>query len=201
MSSGRPAARTARARRRVWGCTPSTAEIDQHDAVEHAQRPLDLGDEVGVAGGVDEVDREVVQLERDDRGLDGDAAGPLQLQGVGLRRALVDAADRCDDAGLEEDAFGEARLTGVDMRQDPDVDNRHARTLSLKKLPIAGLFNDCRMGRSFWMGAWRAFDSVPGYFPRMDRMDCSKTSGGVLDRLETFACRSSLMCSLAVVDV
>ena len=80
---------------------------DQHDAVEHPQRALDLGDEIGVAGGIDQVDLAVAELEGDDRGLDRDPAGALQLQRVGLRRAFVDAADRADDAGFEEDAFGE----------------------------------------------------------------------------------------------
>ena len=31
---------------------------DQHDAIEHAQRTLDLGDEVGVSGGIDQIDLE-----------------------------------------------------------------------------------------------------------------------------------------------
>ena len=54
-------------------------------------------------------------------------AGAFQLQGIGLRRAFIDAADRRDDAGFEEDALGEGCLTGVYMRQDPEIDNRHAR--------------------------------------------------------------------------
>lgn len=99
----------------------------QHHAVEHAQRPLNLRDEIRVSGGVDQIDLAGVQLERHHGGLDGDAAGAFQLQGVGLGRALVDTADRADDAGLEEDTLGEAGLTGVDVRQDPDIDNRHAR--------------------------------------------------------------------------
>ena len=99
----------------------------QHDAIQHAQRTLDLSDEVTVSGGVDQIDFEVAELERDHGGLDGDAADAFQFQRVGLRRALVDPADRLDDAGFVEDAFGEAGFTGVYMRQHPEIDNRHAR--------------------------------------------------------------------------
>jgi len=49
-----------------------------------------------------------------------------KLQGIGLGRTCVDTPDRFDDTGLEEDPFGEAGLTGVYMRQDPDIDDRHA---------------------------------------------------------------------------
>ena len=37
---------------------------DEHGTVEHAEDALDLGDEVGVAGGVDDVDDEVAERER-----------------------------------------------------------------------------------------------------------------------------------------
>ena len=71
---------------------------DEHRAVEHAEHPLDLGDEVGVAGGVDQVDGDAADGERHDRGLDRDAAPALERQGVGLGAAVVDAADLVDDA-------------------------------------------------------------------------------------------------------
>jgi hypothetical protein len=51
---------------------------DQDGAVEHGQRPLHLGDEVRVAGRVDQVDRDVVDRERDDGGPDRDAALALE---------------------------------------------------------------------------------------------------------------------------
>jgi hypothetical protein len=63
---------------------------DEHRAVEHAERPLHLGDEVRVARCVDQVDGDVVDDERDDGGLDRDAAPALERQGVGLRAAAVD---------------------------------------------------------------------------------------------------------------
>ena len=51
---------------------------DEHGAVEHAQHPLDLGDEVRVPGRVDQVDGEVADPERRDRGLDRDSALALE---------------------------------------------------------------------------------------------------------------------------
>src|SRR5919107_1909417 len=45
----------------------------QHGAVEHAQHPFHLGDEIRVARGVDQVDRDVVDDERYDGRLDRDA--------------------------------------------------------------------------------------------------------------------------------
>jgi hypothetical protein len=78
-----------------------------------------------VAWGVDQVDRRPADGERDDGRADGDAARPLQRQGVGLSIAGIHAADRVDDARLEQQAFGEARLTGVDVRQYPQVQTSH----------------------------------------------------------------------------
>ena len=43
---------------------------DQDRAVEHAEDAFDLGDEVRVAGRVDQVDREIADEERGDRGPD-----------------------------------------------------------------------------------------------------------------------------------
>jgi hypothetical protein len=97
----------------------------QHGAVEDAQRPLHLGDEVRVPRRVDQVDRDPVDRERGDGGLDGDPALPLQRQGVGLRAARVDAADRVDGPGGVQQPLGQAGLSGVNMRQDPQVQRAH----------------------------------------------------------------------------
>jgi hypothetical protein len=78
-----------------------------------------------VARGVDEVDRDVADDERDDRGLDGDAVPALEGQRVGLRAAVVDAADLVDDARAVEQSLREGGLTGVDVRQDAQVQESH----------------------------------------------------------------------------
>jgi hypothetical protein len=98
---------------------------DQHGAVEHAQRSFHLGDEVGVAGGVDEIDRDAADRERGDRGLDRDAAPPLQRERVGPGGAGVHAADPVDHPAGVQEALGQAGLTGVDMRDDAEIENAH----------------------------------------------------------------------------
>ena len=50
----------------------------EHGAVEHAQHPFHLGDEIRVAGRVDQVDRDVIDDERHDGRLDRNAALAFQ---------------------------------------------------------------------------------------------------------------------------
>ena len=97
----------------------------QHGAVEHAQHPFHFGDEIRVAGRVDQVDRDVADNERDDRGFDRDAALPFKGEGIGLGTAFIDAPDRVDHAGGVEQPLGQACLTGVYMRQNPEVQRSH----------------------------------------------------------------------------
>ena len=67
---------------------------------------------------------DVVDDERDDGGLDRDAARALEGQGVGLRAAAVDGADLVDDTGGVEQRSVSVVL-GVDMRDDPKVHGSH----------------------------------------------------------------------------
>ena len=92
---------------------------DQHGAVQQAQGALDLGDEVRVAGGVDEVDGRAVDLEGHHRRADGDAPAPFERHRVGVGGAGVHAAGLREHACFDEQAFGQGRLAGVNMRQDP----------------------------------------------------------------------------------
>ncbi len=78
----------------------------QDHPIEHAERPLHLGDEVRVAGRVDKVDLEVADPEGDDGGLDRDTALAFELERVGLGCALINAADLADNTGVEQDSFG-----------------------------------------------------------------------------------------------
>ncbi len=95
---------------------------DEDSRVEHGQASLDLGDEVGVARRVDEVDLDVPDGERRDVRAHGDAATPLDVHRVGAGGAVVDAAGRGDGAGLVQEPFGQARLARVNMREDAQID-------------------------------------------------------------------------------
>ena len=97
----------------------------QHRAVEHVEHPLDFGDEIRMSRRVDQIDDDVVDDERHDRGLDGDAALPFEVESVGLCGAVVDAADRVDDVGFVEESLGEARLTRVYMCQNSQIQRSH----------------------------------------------------------------------------
>ncbi len=61
---------------------------EEDDAVDHLEGALDLAAEVGVAGGVDDVDLGVVVVEGGVLGQDGDAA--LFFEVVGVHDALGD---------------------------------------------------------------------------------------------------------------
>jgi hypothetical protein len=75
-----------------------------------------------VARRVEDVHGQVVQRERDDRGLDGDAATPFQRQLVGLGGAGVDGPGFVDHTGQVEKTLGEGGLTGVDVGEDAQIE-------------------------------------------------------------------------------
>ena len=98
--------------------------VDQHQrAVHHVQDALDLTAEIGVAGGVDDVDAGVLPLHRGRLGQNGDAALALQIVGVhGAIRHLLVLAER---TGLLEELVDEGRLAVVDVGDDGDVTKVH----------------------------------------------------------------------------
>src|SRR3712207_8165541 len=63
-------------------------------------------------------------LFRSDRSANRDATFAFELQGVGLRGAGVDTADRVDRPRGEEEALGEGGLTGVDVGEDTEIERR-----------------------------------------------------------------------------
>ncbi len=105
----------------------SLGRVDQqHDAVDHRQAALDLATEVGVAGGVDDVDRH--------RGAAGGRAGVLDrgvlredrdallaLEVTGVHRPLVDVLVLAERAALPEHRVHQGGLAVVDVRDDGDV--------------------------------------------------------------------------------
>src|SRR5262249_6532122 len=94
---------------------------DDHAAIQHAERALNLGGEVNVAGGIDQVDGVSLPGQRNAGAVNGDAAGLFFGIVVGLGRPLVDAAEAVNAPGVVEDVFSGRRLARVDVRNDPDV--------------------------------------------------------------------------------
>ena len=109
-------------------------------AVEDAQRALDLGGEVNVAGGVDDLDavgRALASL----AALVPEAGGGSRLNGYAALLLLdhpvhgggtvVDLTDLVGLAGVVQDALGRGGLTGVDVGHDADVAGVGKLVLSL----------------------------------------------------------------------
>ena len=99
---------------------------EQHDAVDHRQAALDLATEVGVAGGVDDVDDHLLALGRRALVVHGGVLGEdrdalLALEVTGVHGALVDVLVLAESAGLVQHRVHEGRLAVVDVRDDGDV--------------------------------------------------------------------------------
>ena len=92
---------------------------EQQHAVDHRQHALDLAAEVGVARGVDDVDEQVLVVDRGVLGEDRDAALALEV-GV-VHRALGDPLVRAEDAALVQQRVDQRRLAVVDVGDDGDV--------------------------------------------------------------------------------
>ena len=101
----------------------------QQHPVDHRQPALHLAAEVGVAGGVDDVDHGdaavgVMPVHRGVLGQDRDAFFAFQVAGVHHPLDCVVAALR-QRAGLPQHRVDQRRLAVVDVRDDRDVPELH----------------------------------------------------------------------------
>ena len=94
---------------------------DADAAVEDAQRALDLGGEIDVAGRVDEVDARVAPLNGDGSTVDGDALGPFERVEVGGGVAVVHVADLVLGAAEVQNPLRRGGLAGVHVSDDADI--------------------------------------------------------------------------------
>ena len=98
--------------------------IDQHQhPINHRQDAFDLTAEIGMAGGIDDVDPGIVPGHRGAFGQDGDAA--LTLEIVGVHRALLNSLIVTEGSGLAKQNVDQGRLTVVDMSDNGDVAQVH----------------------------------------------------------------------------
>jgi hypothetical protein len=96
---------------------------EQQHTVDHAEHALDLPAEIRVAGGVDDVDSGVPDLDGAVLGEDRDA--PLALQVVAVHHPLVDVLVACEGPSLDEQLVDQRRLAVVDVGDDGDVAQVH----------------------------------------------------------------------------
>ena len=91
----------------------------QQHAVDHEQAALDLAAEVGVAGRVDDVEADAVDVDRRLLGEDRDAL--LALEVARVHDPVDDRLVRAEGAGLAEHRVDEGGLAVVDVGDDRDV--------------------------------------------------------------------------------
>ncbi len=94
---------------------------DKQGAVGHVEHALHLAAEVGVAGGVDDVDLDVLVLDGDVLGQDRDAA--LALLVVAVKHALLDLLVVAEHMRCPQQAVHKGGLAVVDVGDDGDVAN------------------------------------------------------------------------------
>ena len=109
------------------------ARIHQHDdAVDHGQNTLHLAAEIGVAGGVDDVDARALPDNAGAFRQDGDAAFTLLV--VRVHGALGHLLVGAEGAGLVQQAVNQRGFAVIDMRDNRDIADIHSVELS----PITG---------------------------------------------------------------
>ena len=98
--------------------------IHQHQGtVDHIEDALDLAAEIGVAGGVDDIDTHILPQNR--RGLRQDGDAPFTFQIVGIECAFGDPLILAEGAGLLQQAVDQRGLAVVDMRNNGNVAKLH----------------------------------------------------------------------------
>ena len=116
--------------------------VHEHDrAVHHAEDALHLAAEIGVAGGIDDVDAGVLPDDRGRLGQDGDAA--LLLEIVRIHGALFHALVFAEAAGLGQELVDEGGLAVVDVGDDGDISQLHGRLSGLSNAKRPGSRRKC----------------------------------------------------------
>ena len=113
--------------------------VDQQEAtVHHAEDPLDLAAEVGVAWGVDDVDAGLARLAVPQHGgglgEDGDPAFALLI--IGVHRPFDGGLVGAENAGLRQQLIDECGLAMIDVGDDGDISEGHE--VRFWKSPIWG---------------------------------------------------------------
>ena len=96
---------------------------EDHHAIDHREDALHLAAEIGVAGGVDDIDAGVFPDQRGHFRQNGDAAFALEI--VGIHGALFDALVFAEGARLTQQHVDKGSFAMVDMGDDRDVAQRH----------------------------------------------------------------------------
>jgi hypothetical protein len=102
---------------------------DEHGRLAHAQGAERVGDEAGLAGGVEEVDLAVHPFERAEGRGDRHPARLLVLIGVGDGRAIGDRAEPVGRARLEQQRLVQRGLAGAAVADERDIPDAVRRAM------------------------------------------------------------------------
>src|SRR5208282_6076293 len=98
--------------------------VHEHDgAVHHVQDAFDLPAEIGVPGGIDDIDPRVFPHYRGALRQDGDAAFLFEV--IAVQRPVGDGLVFTERARLTEELIHEGGFAMVDMGDDSDVPDLH----------------------------------------------------------------------------
>ena len=111
---------------------------DEHRQVGHPQRGQGLGLEVGVAGGVDQVDEVALPPHRGDGQRQRLAAAVLLGLVVADRRAVLHPTEAGDRPGLEQHGLGQRGLAGAAVPDEGHVADPFGRELFHEPTPCSG---------------------------------------------------------------
>ena len=113
----------------------------QQDAVDHRERPLHLSPEIGVPGGIHDVDLDVAESHRRVLGQDRDALLPLEIHGV--HHPLGHVLVRPERAGLPQHGVHQGGLAVIDVGHDGHVADvvsaGHASSVEMTRNPSRSL--------------------------------------------------------------
>ncbi len=116
---------------------PGGAAEDDKRGVHRPERAFDFGDEVGVAGGVEEIYLMVAPFARRESGADRHLAFYFFGLEVGGGRAVVYFTETGDGAGAEQQRFRERGFACATVGEDADVTDFVAFVLFQIKVPLA----------------------------------------------------------------
>ena len=144
---------------------------EQHDAVNHGDAALDLAAEIGVAGGIDDVDLHVLVVHGGILRQNGDAA--LLLDGVVVHHAVGNLLVFAENAALLEHLVDECGLAVVNVRDDGDVAEVFTNHFQMEALLSVDMSVLCQWGECQPKRDAVSASSSPSLFSSAQRIDHS----------------------------
>ena len=144
---------------------------EQQNAVHHLEHALDLAAEIGVAGGIDDVDLHVLIVHGGILRQNGDAA--LLLDGVIVHHAVGNLLVFAENAALLEHLVDERGLAVVNVRDDGDIAEVFTNHFQMEALLSVDMSVLCQWGECQPKRDAVSASSSPSLFSSAQRIDHS----------------------------